>query len=564
MNVVLCLPILRFRTSDVDDASPSPAFDGDAQHNRAVEYFRGKSRRFEFQWQFRLKALPPGGVLMSLELSEPIHMGMIQRALSNTALKFVKKLNPGFTYFVSSAAETGPSLMSFPLGTSMDRFCVTHQGSPLPVLGEEIVEDPEALKQRKKGAKIQWSTDVTYTMALWSAYFDWIDWQVLNFPGIRPFSATSIAGMQPITMTLCTTAEGGEATETTAAAAKDAAEHPKREKVFAMEVSNATKSTLGSEAKRWIADTAAKEKKILFQQQQRQQQLLEDIDRPLKPNKAYDYSDENESFGVGEEEDVDVTEDEEPFSDMEDQEEGDPEGTKGTDDVEDEMTQLDNSSYLRSGCSICLREGTDNYVASGGGFGVLQSSPTSSIELEKIQPKKKKGRSFSVLIHSGDVVRVKLVDGKSVKYLSLHRGWWLRWNSSRPNRDGLFCVRTHGPDGSLVVFGDPFSLVSQRWSHYRIGVCIESSAKYGGRMLGIYKEAKNNHSRVVEEEVLREEDDAPMQRMAPLLLYAQAYEESKSASLTKALAFSGYKPTRQVSEEDAAPTPMLGATSYEM
>jgi hypothetical protein len=93
----------------------------------------------------------------------------------------------------------------------MDRFNATKLGEPLPSLGRAISEDPEMTKQRKKGAKIDWSTDYVYTMALWSgkktkhcivfaavilpsnihnhhgqAYADWSDWQILNFPGIRP------------------------------------------------------------------------------------------------------------------------------------------------------------------------------------------------------------------------------------------------------------------------------------------------------------------------------------------------------------------------------------------
>lgn len=50
----------------------------------------------------------------------------------------------------------------------MDRFNATKIGDQLPILGQEITEDPETIKQRKKGMKIQWNTDSVYTMALWS------------------------------------------------------------------------------------------------------------------------------------------------------------------------------------------------------------------------------------------------------------------------------------------------------------------------------------------------------------------------------------------------------------
>ena len=164
--------LLMFRTSDVDEPTTS--------NDPIVNYFRGKQRRFEFQWQFQLKRLPPGDVFFGAELDEPIQMGMIQRALSNAALKFVKKLNQGFTYFLSESTDIGPSYLSFPLGTSMDRFHVTKPGEEMPVLGQEVMEDAEQMKLRKKGKQIEWNTDNVYTMAVWSAYFDWIDWQILK------------------------------------------------------------------------------------------------------------------------------------------------------------------------------------------------------------------------------------------------------------------------------------------------------------------------------------------------------------------------------------------------
>lgn len=79
--------LLMFRTPDADESNLSTT-------NDPVEnYFRGKQRRFEFQWQLRLKKLVPGDVFMGVEVDEPIQMGMIQRALANAALVFTKKTN---------------------------------------------------------------------------------------------------------------------------------------------------------------------------------------------------------------------------------------------------------------------------------------------------------------------------------------------------------------------------------------------------------------------------------------------------------------------------------------
>jgi len=76
--------LLMFRTPEADDPSTSSA---------KSSYFYGKQRRFEFQWQIRLKKLPEGEVFLAAEVEEPIQMGMIQRAVVGAALKFTKKMN---------------------------------------------------------------------------------------------------------------------------------------------------------------------------------------------------------------------------------------------------------------------------------------------------------------------------------------------------------------------------------------------------------------------------------------------------------------------------------------
>ena len=76
--------LLMFRTPEADDPSTS---------STKSSYFNGKQRRFEFQWQIRLKKLPEGEVFLAAEVEEPIQMGMIQRAVVGAALKFTKKMN---------------------------------------------------------------------------------------------------------------------------------------------------------------------------------------------------------------------------------------------------------------------------------------------------------------------------------------------------------------------------------------------------------------------------------------------------------------------------------------
>lgn len=424
----------------------------------------------------------------------------------------------------------------------MDRFVATKMGEPLPVLGQEIIEDPEKVYQRKKGMKIEWNTDSVYTMALWSgkkfetscsvhnrsflllnrwfltfsvattsdlAYADWTDWQILNFPGIRPFSITSLVGVQPIKLTLYTQQH-----------------HLERQVLFTMEVSHATSTTMGCEAQKWTAKTAAFREKTF--------ELIDTIE-----SIDIDSSHRNESFGEDDE--------------LDDQFDGDDKYEVDLVEADAELVDPESSYYLLSGSSVSLREGAGHYVASGGGgYAVLQSS-RASIVLVKFQPKSKKKKaplSSGAIIRSGDVVRVQLVDAgsKSVKFLGIYHKWWLRWSSARPKRpkrNGLFYIHTGEANGSPVILGSPFSLTSLRWRHYTVGACCDSSVKYGGRMLGICKTGKASANEDVGmgeefDEIQENEIDAPPDslptekdtRKMPLFLCAESWACSSPESLS--------------------------------
>ena len=500
--------LLMFRTSDVDDPPHSCL----GEENPISSYFRGKQRRFEWQWQIRLKKVPHGDLYVGCELDEPPSMGMIQRALVNTALKFVKKTNQGFGYHFSDSSDN-PSYLSFPVGTSMDRFVATEPGGIVPELGKEIYEDFETMKKRKRGGAIEWNMEDTYTMALWSAYFDWIDWQILNFPGIRPFSATSVAGVQPIKVNLYTisNSEGGQEVST---------QNPPRDVLFALEVSNSARASLGKEAKAWKAKQNGATARVLKFDEEGSR-IEDDMD---------------EQNSEDEDEDVENAEIESL-------------------DVGPALDNIERGNYVTSGTYLSLLEGVESFLASGGGYALLQSSSTSVIVLEKIFRSKK---AFSyiqksgigivsdpqMVIRNGDTVRVKLINisSNTTKYLRIHRGWWLRWTNNRATKTSSFYISTNDPEATALSLESTFSLRSKRWPNYYVGVCHESSAKFGGRMLAMYKAGK---SQVEEEPTIEcDEDDDPIDdeddkdfiaekpisnTTMPLLLYAEVANTSPEA-----------------------------------
>lgn len=495
--------LLMFRTSQVDDDDQHPS---NKNIDPTINYFKGKQRRFEWQWQIKLKKIPTGDVYVGCELDEPPQMGMIQRALVNAALKFVKKMNPGFGYYFSSENTSSvdgktPSYLSFPVGSSMDRFVASKPGEEVPTLGKEIYEDSDMLKRRKRGEKgaVVWNTEDTYTMALWSAYIDWLDWQVLNFPGIRPFSVTSVAGVQPIKVNLYTirssNSDGGQEEGVGSA-------NPPRNVMMELEVSNSAKASLGTEAKAWRANRASSTLSTTS------------TTRVLKYDEGISLCESDEEDNA-----VEDVGNETPDSDP----------------------ALEQSDYVLSGMHLSLRESTGGFLASGRSYALLQSSPTSVIVLEKLFESKKAQKSVSsdpqLVIKNGDIVRVKLINlsSNATKYLRTH-GWWLRWTSNRPTKTSSFYISINDPDAPALLLGTGFSLRSKRWNNYHVGVCYESSAKFGGRMLAMFKAGTTTEEEPAmdcdeEDEVMEDlydkDFEMPVKRTTmPLLLHAEISDTS--------------------------------------
>ena len=79
----------------------------------------------------------------------------------------------------------------------------------------------------------------------------------------------------------------------------------------------------------------------------------------------------------------------------------------------------------------------------------------------------------------------------TLSYLSTHRGWWLKWVSTIPKHNGTFTL-TGLDDNECLSVGRPFQLRHHRWRDYVVGISPSSSAKYGGRHLGLLKSPLKN------------------------------------------------------------------------
>ena len=567
--------VLLLRTPHVDrwaSGAPPGVLDTD-DDQRVYRYLQNKQRRFEFQFQVQLKKVPQGRVYFACELRESIQLGLIQRAFVSAAMAFVKSTNPNFHYQMSSSSASPDGRyevphMAFPVEEGMSRVVVTPPGETPPVLGSELVESDRSIKQRKKGGgPLLWKADqTTYTFALWSAYVDFWEWKCLNLPGIRPFLLSNVIGLQPITLTLyellpSSSSTDGPAMTTTTTEPPQLHYRCHTVPIVQLEMSHVHHGGLGPVARQWVEQRCAPNAPM---------------DRPAlpmdRPNAVHG---EEEEYAASAAVERDPSSDEESIFESEDEamveasadnlQENRPlvvyadEGGDATSVGEAFAEELGEGIFVCSGDVISIREafymdeddddvavhsstGDPCYVVNGGGFAVLQEQNSftggSSIVIEKVRKSRflrnHASRSSSRLIKSGDAVIFKLVSKRGrpedIRYLTIHRGWWLKWVSHFPQKNGFFTIHTNetefAPRGAssetqslYLTLGGTFWLSHCRWLKYHVGIASEPSATYGGRMLGLYVPPKFGIGRNVGDDILfyASDDAVDANRIDPAL-----------------------------------------------
>lgn len=201
--------MLLVKTPDVDDAKElKPTGETPA---RISKYLAGYKRRFEFQFQIKLKKVPTGPLFLGCEVEEMIKTSRWIKGLAGFLLAMIRRINSGFHYsWGIEKSKVDPAdlkeqnyentHLSFPVEASMDRIVITKPGETPPELGFELFESNASVKRRRKmgSGSIDWNLEDTYTLCLWSAYFDWIKWKTMNVPGCRPFSLSAVTEKQPV------------------------------------------------------------------------------------------------------------------------------------------------------------------------------------------------------------------------------------------------------------------------------------------------------------------------------------------------------------------------------
>ncbi len=244
--------LIMVRTCDAD-AKEEPEVTGGSVSNDVISnYFRKKKRRFEIQYQIKFKKIPDSQIYLSIEYDEPVSLNFLSRTSVGAAMKFVKMKNPTFSYSLSGKETTTDEdkekgnyenpHFAFPIETSLDRIVITKEGDLAPILGGTIEEDPEARKEWKDN-RINYNTNDTYTLCLYSAYIDFPSWKAVNLPAVPQFSLARVNDAQPISVKLYSLKSNN-----------DKGKHLQKdlETILDVEVSHHDATIMGEGAKRWM------------------------------------------------------------------------------------------------------------------------------------------------------------------------------------------------------------------------------------------------------------------------------------------------------------------------
>ena len=121
------------------------------QHGHWEHHFSGKKRLVEVRVQGKFLKKPRGPLFFGGEITSPMSLGFVLGPLARLMLKIVAGISTGLFHasFATSEPDERPHICTSFFG-GMDQVIVTKNGDPLPNLMEQVKEDPEARKARRR------------------------------------------------------------------------------------------------------------------------------------------------------------------------------------------------------------------------------------------------------------------------------------------------------------------------------------------------------------------------------------------------------------------------------
>jgi len=101
--------------------------------NYYTNFFKNRKRRFEIQFQGKLKRLPKGIVYGGAELAHEMKLGLVAKGISNLLLRLLSKIIIDMHYSFGDEKNTEYAHIVFPLWSFVDKLVITKNGEPPPL-----------------------------------------------------------------------------------------------------------------------------------------------------------------------------------------------------------------------------------------------------------------------------------------------------------------------------------------------------------------------------------------------------------------------------------------------
>ena len=143
-------------------------------------HFSGKKRLVEVRVQGKFLKKPRGPLFFGGEITSPMSLGFVLGPLARLMLKIVAGISTGLFHasFATSEPDERPHICTSFFG-GMDQVIVTKNGDPLPNLMEQVKEDPEARKARRRSTDaFDCDLNATYTFSFHDMRVDLLNWRI--------------------------------------------------------------------------------------------------------------------------------------------------------------------------------------------------------------------------------------------------------------------------------------------------------------------------------------------------------------------------------------------------
>ena len=149
-------------------------------------YFEGCNHNFELQVQGTFRCPDAGALFFGVELPSALKLPVLKQAIAGLMKRFLETWGTDVLVSFGNPESGDCARVSVPLLAGIHRIVPTAAGYPLPVLGQQLQRTVgEAKLKQRPSVGATFLPQTTYTMALYSMFFDLVRWELTNIPGLR-------------------------------------------------------------------------------------------------------------------------------------------------------------------------------------------------------------------------------------------------------------------------------------------------------------------------------------------------------------------------------------------